>query len=187
MSNIKNTTASASAMLCNSVDPMLDINRIKTEITELIFGPCDINPEGMSVDKFNFYAYARQRFSSLITTIESQQEKISELEMEMILTERVVTKKEEMLNDAEKRMSEVIESRDKALDEIESLKANTELAVKGLKWYADTDNHDNGYTRYDEDGLIKGVETLVEEDYGQLARNTLSEIEKLTNLQEGGK
>jgi hypothetical protein len=104
--------------------------------------------------------------SSLITTIESQKEEIEKLKGWVYKLQDAHQIEQFNLN-----------------AEIESLKAITELAVKGLKWYADTDNHDNGYTRYDEDGEVKGVETFVEEDYGQLARNTLSEIKRLQNAQ----
>jgi uncharacterized protein YdaT len=74
-----------------------------------------------------------EKNTSLITTIESLQTTNSELEMELVLAERVITQKKEILKDVENRMSEVIDTRDKALDQIESLKAITELMLEWAK------------------------------------------------------
>ena len=58
-------------------------------------------------------------------------------------------------------------------DVVESQKAEISKLREALDWYADEKNHDSGYTRYDEDGERKGIETYIEEDYGERAKSTL--------------
>jgi hypothetical protein len=96
-------------------DYMTEIEQIKKEITELHFGPCDLNPEGMSVEKFNFYVYARQRFDSLITTIESLQKEVKNYKWE------------------DEQFSWLQEQIKTCSSENQSLRAITELAVKGFQ------------------------------------------------------
>ncbi len=65
-----------------------------------------------------------------------------------------------------------------AMEKIESLKAITELAVKGLEWYANEDNHRN-LTSF-------GHASAVSSDSGSYAKSVLSEIERLSKERTDG-
>jgi hypothetical protein len=100
--------------------------------------------------------------SSLITTIESQKEEIEKLLDEQKENENIIKRKLKIKQDAI----------DKSMTKIESLKAITELAVNGLQEIADSD-----YS-----GPITGEDA---QEMRNEARSTLSEVERLSHIQEG--
>jgi prefoldin subunit 5 len=55
------------------------LEQIKKDLETVKLGPCDLNPEGMSAEKFNFYAHVNLRFNFLIATIESLQKENARL------------------------------------------------------------------------------------------------------------